>query len=154
MEYIKAVPNSTILIVNTAPITAYHYKRIAEESINPDDNVSIYTAEEYEEAIQIIDKTKTDILTTSFFLYYKDKTGLDLCKYMKQRNPNSVCTIISLMFSVFQAINDRNFMKRNKDYVDFAYDATENGNCYRMFPTAFESLRVKLAAKAKFQTTP
>lgn len=145
MEDIIAVPNSSILIVNREHIVSCIYEQQAIKCFTQKDNISIYTVGNYKEATQIIDKIKINILITSFHFFAENKTGLDLCQYMKQRNSRSVCTLIAPTF-IDQSDANR-FCDKNRDYIDFAYDASIFENHGKIFPRAFESLKEKLATE-------
>jgi len=92
--YIKAVPHSTILIVNDDPLALKLTLTMLESYINPKDNVSIFAVKSYVEARDIIESKKLDVVISDFNLD-SPETGVDVCRYIREKQPESICIIYS-----------------------------------------------------------
>jgi ligand-binding sensor domain-containing protein/signal transduction histidine kinase/DNA-binding NarL/FixJ family response regulator len=93
-KYVKTVPNSNILIVNDDPLALKLILTMIKSYIDPGDNVSIFTARSYVKAKDIVDNKKLDMLISDFNLD-SSETGIDVCRYMKEKLPKSVRIIYS-----------------------------------------------------------
>jgi DNA-binding NarL/FixJ family response regulator len=138
IEHIKAIPNSTILIVNDDPLALKLALTMLVSHIDPKDNISIFTASSYMEAKNIIAKEKLDVLISDFNLD-SSKTGADVCRYMKRRNPKSVRIIYSGRTE--QELEE--LKKINIDCVDNVFSNT--CELEDMLTVTFEILRDKKA---------
>jgi len=119
MGCVKGVPNSSILIVNDDPLALKLTMVIIRSYIDPEDNISIYTARSYTEAKVTIDNEKLDMLISDFNLN-SSETGVDVCQHMKEKQSEAVCIIYSGITR--QKIEE--LKKINKDYIDDVFSTS------------------------------
>jgi ligand-binding sensor domain-containing protein/signal transduction histidine kinase/CheY-like chemotaxis protein len=136
MRCVKGVPNSSILIVNDDPLALKLTLMIIKSHIDPEDNISIYTAGSYTEAKVIIDNKKLDMLISDFNLN-SSETGVDVCQHMKEKQSESVCIIYSGISR--QKIEE--LKKINKDYIDDVFSTSYE--IKEMLSASFKVLRKK-----------
>ena len=132
-EYVMVVPNSAMLIVNDDPLALKLTLTMIKSYINPKDNISIFTGESYIEAKNVIDNEKLDVLIADFNLD-SSKTGIDVCRYMKEKRSES----IRIVYSGIIGKKIEELKKTNKDCVDDVYSTSHE--IKDMLSTTFESL--------------
>ena len=133
-EYVEAIPNSTILIVNDDPLALELSLTMIESHVNPKDNISLLTASSYAETKNIIDDKTPDILIADYNLE-SPETGVDICRYMKDKSAESACIIYSGM----SGKELKELKEENKDCVDEAF--SNSCNIKDMLNTAFNLLK-------------
>ena len=133
-EYIEAVPNTNILIVNDDLIALELNLVMMNSLTSPKDNVQFHKAKDYQEAKDVIDEIKPNILIADYNLETKE-TGVDVCKYMKEKNNKS----ISVLYSGMTRNELEELKKQNKKWVDEVFSTSAApGN---ILDTAFKLLK-------------
>jgi ligand-binding sensor domain-containing protein/signal transduction histidine kinase/DNA-binding NarL/FixJ family response regulator len=135
-EYVKAVPNSTILVVNDDPLALKFTLTIIKSYIDPKDNIAIFTAKSYAEAKDIIDNKKFDILISDFNLD-SPETGVDVCQYIKEKKSESV----RIIYSGITGGEIEKLKKTGKDCIDDIFSTSYE--IKDMLNTTFKILRKK-----------
>ena len=135
-EYINAIPNTNILIVNDDSLALKLNLTMMESLTKPKNNVQFYTATGYKQAKNIIEEIMPDILISDYNLETKE-TGIDVCKYFKGKNEKS----ISVLYSGMTQNELKELKEKNPKWVDEVFSTS--CDVKNILETTFNALKSK-----------
>ena len=133
-EYIEAMPNTNILIVNDDLVALELNLVMMKSLIEPKDNVRFYKAKDYQEAKSVIEEIRPHILISDYNLETKE-TGIDACRFLKEKKDKS----ISVLYSGMTQNELEKLKKKNSKWIDEVFSTS--CDVKNMLNTAFGLLR-------------
>lgn len=120
-----------ILILDDEKAELYFASRLIKEQFNEStDSVEIDTADSYEEALNLLTTngiSSYDILFIDINLHTSNKGGIDLVKYIKEKQPNSpppICGMLTV------SVNDEDIKNSVDVGCDFYMEKSEDIDIY------------------------